>query len=36
MNNEFCSFWDAPLKRQRPKLKDFLFIEQAELPFAGV
>lgn len=34
MNREFCSFCDAPLKKQRPQLRDFLFIEQAELPFA--
>ncbi len=28
-----CSFCDAPLKRQRPQLKDFIYLEQAELPF---
>ncbi|ECP9029940.1 hypothetical protein [Peribacillus frigoritolerans] len=30
---ETCGFCDAPLKQQRPQLKDFLFLEQAELPF---
>jgi hypothetical protein len=28
-----CEFCDAPLKKQRPQLKGFLFLEQAELPF---
>lgn len=28
-----CGFCDAPLKKQRPKLKEFLFLEQVELPF---
>ena len=30
---ETCGFCDAPLKQQRPQLKDFLFLEQTELPF---
>lgn len=30
---ETCGFCDAPLKQQRPHLKDFLFLEQTELPF---
>jgi len=35
-NNKYaenCGFCDAPLKRQRPQLKDFLYLEQTELPF---
>lgn len=32
-NNEKCGFCDATLKRQRPKLKDHLYLDQAELPF---
>lgn len=30
---EKCGFCDAPLKKQRPQLKDFLSLDQAELPF---
>lgn len=30
---EKCKFCGASLKLERPKLKDFLFIEQSELPF---
>lgn len=30
---ENCGFCDAPLKQQRPQLKEFLFLEQTELPF---
>lgn len=30
---ENCGFCDAPLKKQRPQLKEVLFLEQAELPF---
>src|SRR5438309_2169210 len=30
---ENCGFCDAPLKKHRPQLKEFLFLEQAELPF---
>jgi hypothetical protein len=30
---ENCGFCDAPLKKQRPKLKDYVFVDQAELPF---
>lgn len=30
---ENCSFCDAPLKRQRPQLKDYLYLDQVELPF---
>jgi hypothetical protein len=30
---EFCGFCNAPLKRQRPQLQNYLFLEQAELPF---
>lgn len=28
-----CGFCDAPLKKQRPQLKEFLYLDQAELPF---
>lgn len=30
---ENCGFCDAPLNKQRPELKSFVFLEQAELPF---
>lgn len=30
---ETCGFCDAPLKIQRPQLKNLVFLEQAELPF---
>lgn len=30
---ETCRFCGAPLKRQRPKLKGFVFLDQAESPF---
>ena len=30
---ESCEFCGAPLNQLRPKLKDFLFLEQSELPF---
>lgn len=30
---ENCGFCDAPLNKQRPQLKSFVFLEQAELPF---
>ena len=30
---ERCGFCDAHLKKQRPKLKELLFLEQVELPF---
>ena len=30
---ENCDFCDAPLKRQRPQLKDFIYLDQIELPF---
>lgn len=30
---ENCGFCDAPLKRQRPHLKEYLYLEQAELSF---
>lgn len=30
---ENCGFCDAPLKRQRPTKKDFIYLEQCELPF---
>lgn len=33
-NLESCKFCGAALNELRPKLKDFLFIEQSELPFA--
>lgn len=33
-NTDNCGFCDAPLKKQRPQLKDFVYLEQAELPFA--
>jgi hypothetical protein len=28
-----CNFCDAPLKKQRPQKKEFVYLEQAELPF---
>lgn len=28
-----CNFCDALLKKQRPQLKSFVFLDQAELPF---
>ena len=31
---ENCRFCDAPLKKQRPKLKDFIYLDQVELPFS--
>lgn len=30
---ETCSFCEAPLKAKRPKQRDFLYLDQAELPF---
>lgn len=30
---ENCGFCEAPLKKQRPQLKEVLFLEQVELPF---
>lgn len=30
---EYCGFCDAPLKKQRVKLKDYLDLDQVELPF---
>ncbi len=30
---ENCGFCEAPLKKQRPKLKDYLYLELVELPF---
>jgi hypothetical protein len=30
---ENCSFCDALLKKQRPQMKEFLYMEQCELPF---
>ncbi|MFD2683249.1 hypothetical protein, partial [Bacillus seohaeanensis] len=30
---ENCGFCDAPLKKQRPKLKDYVYVDQAELSF---
>lgn len=30
---ESCGFCGAPLKKQRPKLKEFVFLDQVELPF---
>jgi hypothetical protein len=28
-----CGFCDAPLKKQRPKVREFVFLDQCELPF---
>lgn len=28
-----CGFCDAPLKKQRPKMRDFISLDHAELPF---
>jgi predicted amidophosphoribosyltransferase len=36
-NNKFtqlCDFCQAPLDTKRPKLKDFLYLDQCELPFS--
>lgn len=30
---ENCRFCDAPLQRQRPRMKEFVYLDQAELPF---
>jgi hypothetical protein len=30
---ENCGFCDAPLKKQRPKLREFVYLNQCELPF---
>jgi hypothetical protein len=30
---ENCGFCDAPLKKQRPQLKEYLYLEQVVLPF---
>lgn len=30
---ENCTFCDAPLYKQRPQLKEMVFVEHAELPF---
>lgn len=32
-NVQNCHFCNAPIKRQRPELKEFLYLEQVELPF---
>jgi hypothetical protein len=28
-----CGFCDAPLKKQRPKMREFVYLDQVELPF---
>lgn len=28
-----CGFCQAPLKKQRPKIKEFVYLDQCELPF---
>jgi hypothetical protein len=30
---ETCGFCDAPLKKQRPKMREFVYLDQCELPF---
>ena len=30
---EICEFCDASLKKKRPKMKEFVYLDQAELPF---
>ena len=30
---ENCGFCDAPLKKQRLKIREFIYLDQAELPF---
>lgn len=30
---ETCDFCEAPLKMQRPELKEFIYLDQAHLPF---
>lgn len=30
---ENCGFCDAPLKKQRPTMKEFIYLNQCELPF---
>ena len=31
--DENCGFCDAPLKKHRPHLREFIYVEQVELPF---
>lgn len=33
LNTENCGFCDAPLKKKRPQLNEYLYVDQAELPF---
>jgi hypothetical protein len=33
VDTEKCGFCDAPLKKQRPKMKEFVYLNQVELPF---
>ncbi|WP_226530885.1 hypothetical protein [Metabacillus niabensis] len=33
MDSENCEFCVAPLKKQRPKMREFIYLEQCELPF---
>lgn len=32
-STEDCSYCEAPLKKSRPKVKDFIFLDQCELSF---
>ncbi len=36
ITREFCSFCKAPLNMQRPQLKNFVYLEQCELPFSQI
>jgi hypothetical protein len=33
VDTENCGFCDAPLKKKRPKMREFIYLEQVELPF---
>jgi hypothetical protein len=33
VDTEKCEFCDAPLKKQRPKMREFVYLDQVELPF---
>lgn len=33
-NNDICNFCNAPLNGQRPKMRDFVYVDQVELPFS--
>jgi hypothetical protein len=33
---ENCGFCDAPLNKQRPKIREFIYLEQCERPFSDL